>query len=722
MQTTPMQTTPMQTTRGINCRGKLVLSPVAIPTQFLTQLPCGRPPHTDSSLLDYYWPLYLQSLEKALSAGRKKWLLAATTVPTNLPADVERPLDWEHNGARITNAIHLLVLWAAGFPFAPPGPASNWASQLAHSMPNLIAIGNDQQQYWRRELEFGETIRLGRAPRQGWAVPWDMSVSREHADLELVEEGLLVRALETARNPILVKNKELREFLVLPGEEFQIGRTTFQFFDVESVQSHNTTFIEHTYTKQQLTAIRFKDAEGCLNALSEVPRLISESITDEEFATEIVELILKAMLDVEVVAVIQFDESADYDSPEPKLMRWNGRDKVKRFLPSRRLMAKVLQRRCSAIHLWEESGGERTPGYTMSGNLDWAFCTPIPAARDRWCLYVSGRRQFTGTGSIESPTDLLSELRFAELTANFIGSIRRVRWLERQQSQMRQFFSPAVVEMLRGGQTESLAPREGQIAALFCDVRGFSRKVEQSRECLDQLLERVSYALSAMTRSILRFEGVIADFQGDASLAFWGWPNPLEEGALSACRAAISIYRTFYLAHQDPEHPLNDFQVGIALGYGHAIAGQIGSDDQVKVGVFGPVVNLTSRLEGVTEHLGAAILIDGEMAAEVRDKLPAAEARIRHIARMRPKGMDEPTEVYQLLPASSEHENLTDDDLATYQQAVDSLTEGDWTKAQQLLSGVLPDDGPAKFLRELLADHNGVHPKDWDGAINLSSK
>ena len=56
-------------------------------------------------------------------------------------------------------------------------------SSAAQTMPNLIATGNDEQQYWRRELPLGETIRLGRAPRQGWAVPWDMSVSREHADL-----------------------------------------------------------------------------------------------------------------------------------------------------------------------------------------------------------------------------------------------------------------------------------------------------------------------------------------------------------------------------------------------------------------------------------------------------------------------------------------------------------------------------------------------------------
>ncbi len=588
-------------------------------------------------------------------------------------------------------------------------------------MANLIATGIDDQQYWRRELVEGVVIRVGRAPREGWAVPWDVLISREHADIELVPQGLKVRALETARNPILYNDQPSLEFVAVAGDEFQIGRTVFQFHDAESVHSSTTTFIEHTYTKQELRSIGFKNADRCLDALCEIPRLISESMGDDQFATEIVELILDALPGVSAVAVIQFDTSADYDSPEPKLMRWNSRnEQVHRFQPSRRLMARVLQRRCSAIHLWEDN--QKTPGYTMSGDLDWAFCTPIPTAQDRWCLYVSGKRQFGGIAAVESPTDLIGELRFAELTANFIGSIRKIRWLERQQSQMRQFFSPAVVEMLVNTHGMALEPHEGTISVLFCDVRGFSRKVEQSRENLNQLLERVSHALSAMTRSILRFEGVIADFQGDASLAFWGWPNPAEGGAAAACRAAASIHRTFYQANQDPDHPLNGFQVGVACGYGHAIAGRIGSDDQIKVGVFGPVVNLTSRLEGITKQVGADLLIDGEMAAQIREQIPATEARLRKVARMRPKGMDEPVDVYQLLPVGVGYDAITDAEIAQYEQAVDEIISGNWSQAKSLLANLLPDDGPANYLRQLLADHGDTPPDDWDGAINLQAK
>lgn len=588
-------------------------------------------------------------------------------------------------------------------------------------MANLIATGIDEQQYWRRELTKGEVIRIGRAPRQGWAVPWDVLVSREHADVELVDQGLRVRSLETARNPVLYRDEPNTEFVIASGDEFQIGRTTFQFHEADSVQSATTTFVEHTYTNREMREICFKNADRCLDSLCEIPRLISDSTNDKQFATDIVELLLDAMPDVAVVAVIQFDVSADYDSPEPKLMRWNSRnDAVKRFKPSRRLMAKVLQRRCSAIHLWDET--QATAGYTMSGDLDWAFCTPIPTNQDRWCLYVSGRRRFDGIEAINSPTDLIGELRFAELVANFIGAIRKVRSLERQQSQMRQFFSPAVVEMLVENQGTTLQPYEGNVSVLFCDVRGFSRKVEQSRKRLDQLLERVSHALNAMTHSILRFEGVIADFQGDASLAFWGWPNALEGDPISACRAAATIHRTFYAANQDENHPLYGFQVGIALGYGHAIAGRIGSDEQIKVGVFGPVVNLTSRLEGITKQVGASILMDGAMAETAIKTLPLAEARFRMVARMRPRGMDDAVDVYQLLPTGVGYDDISDDDLAQYERAAQHLIGGEWDKAQKILNSILPDDGPANYLRGLLADHNASPPTDWDGAINLLQK
>ena len=98
----------------------------------------------------------------------------------------------------------------------------------------FLAIGPGIKQTWRRRLPAQEVIRLGRAPKDGWAVPWDMRISREHADLMLEADRLRVRRLSTARNSIYLRGEALEEFTVGPGEDFRIGQTVFRLDPVPS--------------------------------------------------------------------------------------------------------------------------------------------------------------------------------------------------------------------------------------------------------------------------------------------------------------------------------------------------------------------------------------------------------------------------------------------------------------------------------------------------------
>lgn len=95
-------------------------------------------------------------------------------------------------------------------------------------MIEFIAAGPGAKQRWSRPLPAGREIRLGRAPKQGWAVPWDLRISREHADLFLEGDRLRVRCLETARNSMYLREEAFREFIIGPGEEFRIGHTIFR--------------------------------------------------------------------------------------------------------------------------------------------------------------------------------------------------------------------------------------------------------------------------------------------------------------------------------------------------------------------------------------------------------------------------------------------------------------------------------------------------------------
>ncbi|MCA9241695.1 MAG: adenylate/guanylate cyclase domain-containing protein, partial [Planctomycetales bacterium] len=252
----------------------------------------------------------------------------------------------------------------------------------------------------------------------------------------------------------------------------------------------------------------------------------------------------------------------------------------------------------------------------------------------------------------------------------------------------------------------------------FCDVRGFSRKVEAARD-LHSLLQQVSHVLSVMTRSILKYEGVIADFQGDAALGFWGWPSENEEGASMACRAALLIHDTFANAQQDSKHPLHGFNVGIGLAHGDAIAGQIGAEEQIKVGVFGPVVNLASRLQDFTKLVGVPILMDGPMAEKLAlSSLNPDDASLRHLGSFRPPGLDNAVDVHALL-SSAMAAPLERELVSAHHRAVDAMRAGDWEAARGLLRGLAARDKPSEFLLGVLSKSGKNPPIDWDRVFQV---
>ncbi|TXT22385.1 MAG: adenylyl cyclase class-3/4/guanylyl cyclase, partial [Planctomycetota bacterium] len=265
-------------------------------------------------------------------------------------------------------------------------------------------------------------------------------------------------------------------------------------------------------------------------------------------------------------------------------------------------------------------------------------------------------------------------------------------------------------------------PQESDITVLFCDVRGFSKKSEQSQQNLRELLDRVSDALGVMTCGIIKYDGVIADFQGDAALGFWGWPTPHEDDRLSACRAALHIQQEFQHARSDSRHTLAGFQVGIGIAHGRAIAGKIGTTEQIKVGAFGPTVNLGARLEGLTKSLSTAILIDEATANFARQALPPSEGRLRRIGRFRPAGMTTELMLTELLPPVELDPTVTDEAIKIYETAWDLFAVGEWRDAFDQLNQLPEHDRVKDYLMLYITQHNGKPPANWNGVIVMQSK
>jgi adenylate cyclase len=509
------------------------------------------------------------------------------------------------------------------------------------------------------------------------------------------------------------------------GQHFVVGSTAFYILSlgVPDLSSPSTQPVEEvTFEPQELRKVRFRDADNRIEVLSHLPEVIWGARTESELHRRLVNIILAGVSHAEAAAIVQ-----PAGDEEVRVLHWDRRrETAGAFKPSSRLIHDAIRsRQRSILHVWEKNVPSDN-GYTAVAEFDWAFCTPIPdPAGEPWGLYVAGRldRPYV-LGKADSEGGYLhADVKFTELVAEIISTVQRLNKFERQQSGYRQFFAPPVLKLLGDDlDTALLEPRECDVTVLFCDLRGFSQKAEEAAGDLIGLLDRVSRALEVMTRHILKHEGVTGDFQGDAALGFWGWPFASADAPLNACRAALGIRAAFEKTREKKDHPLADFQMGIGIAHGRAVAGKIGTNEQVKITVFGPVVNLASRLEGMTKQLRAPILLDEATAEMVRRRHPAFEGRTRRLAKVLPYGMETPLVVSELLPPEAAFPELTDEHVRHYEIGVDHFIAGRWEDAYRSLKQMPAGDRAQDFLGMLIAQHNRVAPAGWDGVIKLPSK
>jgi adenylate cyclase len=441
-------------------------------------------------------------------------------------------------------------------------------------------------------------------------------------------------------------------------------------------------------------------------------------------------MILAGIPHADSAALVAVAGPIDPQDPQPlpvRVLHWDQRLAVSRdFQPSRGLILEALRQSQSVLHVWPGSGQDPPPRFTAREDVDWAFATPIRGKLcPGWALYVAGRFNVepAAVPGTSDPNDLREDVKFAELVAATLSSLRQMRLLQRQHATLSQFFSPVVLETLAVEDPDLvLAPRETVVSVLFCDLRGFSRKSERHADDLLGLLQRVSQALGVMTHHIRQQGGVVGDFHGDAAMGFWGWPVAQHDSVLRTCRTALAVGAEFQQAARQSDSPLADFHVGIGIATGKAVAGKIGTVDQVKVTVFGPVVNLASRLEGMTRVLRAPILLDEVTAQAIRGRLSPQLARIRRVAVVKPFGLERPLEVSELLPPAAEYPELTDEHLQYYEAALDHFLSGRWSQAFELLHRIPAGDRVKDFLTVYIAEHNRTPPTGWNGVIALGSK
>ncbi len=592
---------------------------------------------------------------------------------------------------------------------------------------SLLAEGRESRQRWHKPLREGGKYVLGRDSEADLFVPWERFLSRKHMTISVQRDGVKFQVLEGEKNPVFQNGDVVTEGFLKPGESIVVGETRFQVLETETATDEQivTPLESVTFLPGQLRDVRFEDADRRLEALLRLPSVIAGARDSAHLFAPLTSLVLEGIRYAEAVAVI----SLEADNAV-KIAHWDRRNESDgRIRPSTRLVheALVSQKR-PVLHVWDPAV-QAESRFTATAELDWAFCIPMEhAGTSRWGLYVAGRFDEMYLPSESGVVAALSaDIKFSELITEVLGSVERLKRLEGEVSVLRQFLSPSILTALKktgdphGLNSGILEPRECNVTVMFCDLRGFSQQSEAGAQNLHELLDRVGLALEMMTQQILKHGGVTGDFLGDAVLGFWGWPFPSDEAPLAACRAALAIREAFATRSLEQE-ALAGFQVGIGLAHGRAVAGKIGTSDRVTVTVFGPVVNLASRLEHMTKHLRVPILLDEPLADIVRQRMPAQVGRIRKLAKVVPYGMETPVLVSELVPPLSVCRELTDEHLRSYDQAVDAFLQGDWESAYRMLHQIPSSDRAQDFLTLEIARTGRVAPPGWDGVVTLPAK
>jgi adenylate cyclase len=114
-------------------------------------------------------------------------------------------------------------------------------------------------------------------------------------------------------------------------------------------------------------------------------------------------------------------------------------------------------------------------------------------------------------------------------------------------------------------------------------------------------------------------------------------------------QAAYEVVATVHhlaLADADDDAPI---AVGVGIASGQAFVGNIRTSDRFVYTAVGDVVNLASRIQGLTRELQAAVAIDARTHRAAGD----SAARFKRHERIRIRGRAEPVDVYSLPVAAA---------------------------------------------------------------------
>ena len=286
-----------------------------------------------------------------------------------------------------------------------------------------------------------------------------------------------------------------------------------------------------------------------------------------------------------------------------------------------------------------------------------------------------------------------------------------------------------VAQLVESGASAELGGTRRDLAIMFSDIEGFTTITEKSAS--GPMMHQLSQYFEGQSNAILKHNGTIDKFIGDAVMAFWNAPRDDLEMASNACKAVLeasNALATLNVRWDIEGRPALETRYGLHLG--SAVVGNVGSSERMNYTAMGASVNLAARLEGLNKFFETTIL-----ASDAVRKRTGNAFIWRTVGLVNPKGVLTPVLVHELLglahalpdlqgikPVSTEKREQAD----RWNIVFDCYLKGRWEECRGLVDAFLeqyPEDTVARYYSERV-DHYIENPPTgaWVGAEEFSTK
>ena len=273
------------------------------------------------------------------------------------------------------------------------------------------------------------------------------------------------------------------------------------------------------------------------------------------------------------------------------------------------------------------------------------------------------------------------------------------------------YVNPTIVERLqKNPELIKLGGEKRELSIVMTDLRGFTTLGESFGEDVEGLTQIMNDYMTALSIPVLKNDGTLIKFIGDASLHVHGAPIDDERHAYNAVKTALEMIKA-----------IEDFNVeltakgrppvgmGAGVNTGQTLIGNIGAKSKFGYDVLGDSVSTAARLEGQTKSYGVLLIIGPQTAELVKDNFPVV-----WLDNIAVKGKTIGLDIYTVgHTVAYIHEEYRKE-----------YTRGNWKEAIMWAKKmVINDDVDIKHYYELMIERmEGGLPANWDGTYHATSK